>query len=84
MYIIYTKAYIVEYIYVYYLREFGLNYRHPGSRRVWKGGSEQQFTTPFPGDPGDPGMNANACFAYAKRYFLPKSRLSLTRNDTFR
>ena len=26
----------------------------------------------------------NSCFAYAKRYFLPKSRLSLKRNASFR
>ncbi len=35
-----------------------LNSRHPGPRRVWKGGSEQQSMTP---DPGDPGMNSKSC-----------------------
>ena len=35
------------------MREF-VNYRHPGPRRVWKGGSEQQLVTPFPVDPLDP------------------------------
>ena len=28
-----------------------VNYRHPGPRRAWKGGSEQQLVTPFPVDP---------------------------------
>ena len=27
------------------------NYRHPGPRRVWKGGSQPQLTTSFPDDP---------------------------------
>ena len=31
-----------------------LNYRHPGPRRVWKGGSEHQFMTAFPADRVDP------------------------------
>ena len=42
------------------LREFGLNSRHPGPRRVWKGGSELQLMTPDCGnplDPADPAMN---------------------------
>ncbi len=30
------------------------NYRHPGPRRVWKGGSDLQLMTAFPGDPLDP------------------------------
>ena len=30
------------------------NSRHPGPRRVWKGGSEQQLMTPDPVDPLDP------------------------------
>ena len=30
------------------------NYRHPGPRRVWKGGSDLQSLTPFPVDPLDP------------------------------
>ncbi len=54
------------------LREFGLNSRHPGPLRVWKGGSELQFTMSFPRDPLDPldpldptepAANANVCFA---------------------
>ena len=40
------------------LREFVLNSRHPGPRRVWNPGSEQHFSTPFPGDPGDPLDNS--------------------------
>ena len=31
----------------YHLRDF-VNYRHPGPRRVWKGGSELQSPPPFP------------------------------------
>ena len=34
------------------LREL-VNYRHPDPRRVWKGGSGRQFTTPLPVDPVD-------------------------------
>ena len=30
------------------------NYRHPGPRRVWKGGSDLQSDPPFPLDPVDP------------------------------
>ena len=30
------------------------NSRHPGPRRVWKGGSEQQLMTPDNRDPLDP------------------------------
>ena len=30
------------------------NTRNPGPLRVWKGGSEQQFLTPFLGNPWDP------------------------------
>ena len=30
------------------------NYRHPGPRRVWKGGSDLQSDPPFPADPVDP------------------------------
>ena len=30
------------------------NYRHPGPRRVWKGGSESQLLTPDNRDPVDP------------------------------
>eukprot|EP00973_Karenia_brevis_P040332 5571575-Karenia_brevis.AAC.1 len=36
------------------LREF-FNYRHPNSRRMWKGGSGQRLLTPFPLHPADPG-----------------------------
>ena len=38
---------------VHILREFA-NYRHPGPRRVWKGGSDLQGMTPLPLDPVDP------------------------------
>ncbi len=31
-----------------------LNSRHPGPRRVWKGGSELHSMTPDPRNPGDP------------------------------
>ncbi len=31
-----------------------MNSCHPGPQRVWKGGSEQQFTTSFLVDPADP------------------------------
>ena len=31
-----------------------VNYRHPDPRRVWKGGSGQQFTTSLQLDPADP------------------------------
>ena len=41
------------------LREF-VNYRHPGPRRAWKGGSEQQLVTPFLVDPVDP-VETSAC-----------------------
>ena len=37
------------------------NSRHPDSRRVWKGGSEQHLLTPLPGiprAPGAPGANS--------------------------
>ena len=34
------------------LREL-VNYRHPDPRRVWKGGSGRQFTTPLQLDPVD-------------------------------
>ena len=30
------------------------NSRHPGPRRVWKGGSEEQLLPPLPEDPEDP------------------------------
>ena len=30
------------------------NYRHPGPRRVWKGGSDLQSDPPIPPDPLDP------------------------------
>ena len=36
------------------LREFVVNSRHPGPRRVWKVGSEQQLLPPLPGNPRDP------------------------------
>ena len=39
------------------LREF-VNYRHPGPRRVWKGGPEPRLLTPDPVDPGDPLMSS--------------------------
>ena len=38
-----------------------VNYRHPGPRRVWKGGSEPQLLTPDPVDPldrVDPALNS--------------------------
>ena len=38
----------------YFLREFVLNSRHPGPRRVWKGGSEPRLLTPDPRDNRDP------------------------------
>ena len=34
-----------------------VNYRHPGPRRVWKGGSDLQSDPPFPADPLDPLQN---------------------------
>ena len=40
-------------LFLFNLREF-VNYRHPGPRRVWKGGSELQSPPPFPEDPLDP------------------------------
>ena len=30
-----------------------VNYRHPGHRRAWKGGSEPQLLTPLPRDRAD-------------------------------
>ena len=41
-----------------YLREFVLNSRHPGPRRVWKVGSEQQLLPPHNRDPLDPLENS--------------------------
>ena len=35
-----------------------LNYRHPGPRRVWKGGSEQHLLTPFWLAPAAPVENS--------------------------
>ena len=43
------------------LREFVCNYRHPGPRRVWKGGSDLQSLTPFPVDPVDPAQSNGRC-----------------------
>ncbi len=67
------------------LREF-VNYRHPGPRCVWKGGSEPQFTTSFPVDPVDP-VDPLACpklaFSQIQSSFFSKSSLSLKRNTTF-
>ena len=31
-----------------------VNYRHPGPRRVWDGGSALTLLPPFPEDPADP------------------------------
>ena len=31
-----------------------VNYRHPGPRRVWDGGSALTLLPPFPPDPPDP------------------------------
>ncbi len=45
------------------LREF-VYYRHPGPRREWKGGSEQQSMTPLPADPADP-LNPLGCAKWA-------------------
>ncbi len=47
------------------LREFG-NYRHPGPRRVWKGGSELQSPPPFREDPVDPGENSQRLKIFKK------------------
>ena len=44
-----------------------MNSRHPGPRRVWKGGSEPRLLTPDyrdpvdPGDPGDPLTSYKSC-----------------------
>ena len=40
-------VYVVFYLYAI-LREFVFNSRHPGPRRVWKGGSEPRLLTPDP------------------------------------
>ena len=35
------------------------NYRHPGPRRVWKGGLDLQVPPPFPGNKGNKGNKGN-------------------------
>ncbi len=40
------------------LREFVVNSRHPGPRRIWMGGSEPQVLTPLPADCRDPADNS--------------------------
>ncbi len=62
-----------------HLREF-VNYRHPGPRRVWKGGSVQQFVTPFPVDPVDPVDPARVPkygFTIVKQHFSSQSMVLL-------
>ena len=57
------------------LREFVVNYRHPGPRRVWKGGSEPRLRDQINGIRGITGIRGirgcvpKWCFVYAKRYF---------------
>ena len=41
-----------------YLREFVENSRHPETPARGLGGSELRLLTPFPQDPGNPGMNS--------------------------
>ena len=65
----------------YNLREL-VNYRHPDPRRVWKGGSGRQFTTPLPLDPEDPEdpLDPDPC---AKLVFRVRETLLLTPEAEF-
>ena len=51
------------------LREL-VNYRHPDPRRVWKGGSGRQFTTPLNADPADPAACAKLVFRVRETLLL--------------
>ena len=68
----------VAYI-ICYLREL-VNYRHPGPRRVWKGGSEPQLRDRIRGIIGIRGIRGiRRCvpkygFVYAKPYFSLSGR----------
>ena len=52
------------------LREFVLNSRHPGPRRVWKVGSVARWLPPLPASPAGSGS-------------VYQTMVSCTRNDTF-
>ena len=46
------NIYLLTYVYLHFLGSL-FNSHHPGPRRVWKVGSEQQLLSPFPEDPED-------------------------------
>ena len=53
-----------------------VNYRHPDPRRVWKGGSGRQFTTPDPVDPVDPDLCSKLVFCVRETLlFTPGAEL---------
>ena len=54
------------------LREFVLNYRHPGPRRVWKGGSESPLRDQINGITGIRCCVPKWGLAYTKHYFYKK------------
>ena len=62
------------------MREFGLNYRHPGPRRVWKGGSELRLRDRINGIRGIRWIRGiRGCvpkygFVYANPYFSLSGR----------
>ena len=48
------------------------NSRHPGPRRVWKGGSEEQLLPPLPEDPLDQRACAKLVFRLHETLLLAK------------
>ena len=60
-------------VFIFNLREFVLNSRHPGPRRVWKVGSVARWLPPLPRDPLSPAGSGP----------VYQTVVSCTRNDTF-